>query len=202
MRARARPAPRAGAGRGRAGAVHHFPRPRRHRLRAVVGRADRSRGRVGDVRRARPPRRSARGRGVSPEALAQAANHYVRVRGTPDRESALELDTKGSWVFTQFFRILGTGEPALRSPAREPAARGARRGGPLRGAPDPLRRSVVRDARSASTSATHVIATHFFAPGRPAPRGRARAGRADGDGQRSRRRSGGCWARTICWPST
>ena len=61
-------------------------------------------------RRARPPAEARpRARGVSPEALAQAANHYVRVRGTPDRESALELDTKGSWVFTQFFRILGTG---------------------------------------------------------------------------------------------
>ena len=34
----------------------------------------------------------------------------MRVAGTPDRESALELDTKGSWVFSQFFRVLGTGD--------------------------------------------------------------------------------------------
>jgi hypothetical protein len=47
--------------------------------------------------------------GVPAEVLERATNHYVSVRGTPDRESALELDTKGSWVFTQFFRILGTG---------------------------------------------------------------------------------------------
>src|SRR5882724_1438260 len=47
--------------------------------------------------------------GVPPETLEHAANRYVTVRGTPDRESALELDTKRSWVFTQFFRILGTG---------------------------------------------------------------------------------------------
>jgi len=33
-------------------------------------------------------------------AVAEVANRYVRVRGTPDRESALELDTKGSWVFS------------------------------------------------------------------------------------------------------
>jgi len=31
-------------------------------------------------------------------------NRYVRVRGAPDRASGLEVDTKGSWTFTQFFR--------------------------------------------------------------------------------------------------
>ena len=49
-----------------------------------------------------------RGQGVSPEALAQAANHYVRLRGTPDRESALQVDTKGWSTSTQFFRLFGT----------------------------------------------------------------------------------------------
>ena len=69
---------------------------------------------------AAPAEARPRGHGVSPEALAQAANHYVRVRGTPDRESALELDTKGSWVFTQFFRILGTGSHQIgRASCRE-----------------------------------------------------------------------------------
>jgi hypothetical protein len=37
-------------------------------------------------------------------------NRYVRVRGTPDRETGLEVDTKGSWTFSQFFRVLGTGD--------------------------------------------------------------------------------------------
>ena len=44
------------------------------------------------------------------KATADLANRYVRVAGVPDRESALELDTKGSWVFSQLFRVLGTGD--------------------------------------------------------------------------------------------
>ena len=44
------------------------------------------------------------------KATADLENRYVRVAGTPDRESALELDTKGSWVFSQLFRVLGTGD--------------------------------------------------------------------------------------------
>ena len=47
---------------------------------------------------------------ASGKATADLANRYVRVAGTPDRESALELDTKGSWVFSQLFRVLGTGD--------------------------------------------------------------------------------------------
>ena len=45
-----------------------------------------------------------RGRAV----MAEGTNRLVRVQGTPDRESALQVDTKGSWTFTQFFKILGT----------------------------------------------------------------------------------------------
>ena len=44
----------------------------------------------------------------------------MRVAGTPDRESALELDTKGSWVFSQFFRILGTGDRLFVHRLRDP----------------------------------------------------------------------------------
>src|SRR4029079_13189160 len=44
------------------------------------------------------------------KATAGLENRYVRVAGTPDRESALELDTKGSWVFSQLFRVLGTSD--------------------------------------------------------------------------------------------
>jgi hypothetical protein len=47
---------------------------------------------------------------TSDKATAGLENRLVRVAGTPDRESALELDTKGSWVFSQLFRVLGTGD--------------------------------------------------------------------------------------------
>jgi len=47
---------------------------------------------------------------ASGKGAAEMANRYVRVAGVPDRESALELDTKGSWVFSQLFRVLGTGD--------------------------------------------------------------------------------------------
>jgi len=101
--------------------------------------------------------------GVSAATLAQAANHYVRVRGTPDRESALELDTKGSWVFTQFFRILGTGSRLFVH----------RRENPLpgfRAEEDAFEGRLIRfgdlsfETAIRSYSASHVSATHFFAP--------------------------------------
>ena len=115
---------------------------------------------------ARPPGAPAARRpatGVAPEALAQAANHYVRVRGTPDRESALELDTKGSWVFTQFFRILGTGSRLFVH----------RRENPLpgfRAEEDVFEGRLIRFADLSfetairGYTASHVSATHFFSP--------------------------------------
>jgi hypothetical protein len=48
--------------------------------------------------------------GPGAAAVADYENRYVRVAGTPDRESALEVDTKGSWVFSTFYRVLGTGD--------------------------------------------------------------------------------------------
>jgi len=103
------------------------------------------------------------GRGVSPEALAQAANHYVRVRGTPDRESALELDTKGSWVFTQFFRILGTGSRLFVHRRENPLPA-------VRAEEDRFEGRLIRFADLSfehsirEYTAAHVSATHFFAP--------------------------------------
>src|SRR5687768_11743366 len=41
---------------------------------------------------------SARAAFASGRGVADFENRYVRIAGTPDRESALELDTKGSWV--------------------------------------------------------------------------------------------------------
>lgn len=102
-------------------------------------------------------------RGVPPEALAQAANHFVRVRGTPDRESALELDTKGSWVFTQFFRILGTGSRLFVHRRENPLPA-------FRAEEDVFEGRLIHFADLSfemsirQYSANHVSATHFFAP--------------------------------------
>jgi hypothetical protein len=100
---------------------------------------------------------------ATPGAVERGANRYVRVRGTPDRESALELDTKGSWTFTQFFRILGTGNRLfvhrLENPL--PAARAER---------DQFEGRLIRfsdlsfEQSIRSYSASHVSATHFFRP--------------------------------------
>jgi hypothetical protein len=88
----------------------------------------------------------------------------VRVTGTPDRESGLEIDTKGSWVFTQFFRILGTDDrlfvhrPASPLPAALAEA-------------DVFEGRLMRfDELSFADSArryfaAHVTAAHYFAPG-------------------------------------
>ncbi|HVZ71596.1 MAG TPA: hypothetical protein VHJ20_04400 [Polyangia bacterium] len=90
-------------------------------------------------------------------------DRYVVVRGAPDRESGLEVDTKGSWTFSQFFRILGTGNRLFVH----------RRESPLPGAKaevDVFTGRLVRfgelpfeDAVRAYFSA-HVAASHFFAP--------------------------------------
>jgi hypothetical protein len=91
-------------------------------------------------------------------------NRYVRVTGTPDRESALEIDTKGSWVFTQLFRVLGTGDRLFlhRPPSPLPAALAES---------DSFEGRLIRvDDLSFAAAirtyfATTVSATHFFAPG-------------------------------------
>ena len=36
-------------------------------------------------------------------------NRYVSISGTPERESAVILDTRGSWKFSQFFRLRDSG---------------------------------------------------------------------------------------------
>jgi hypothetical protein len=89
-------------------------------------------------------------------------NRLVRLSGLPDRESALVLDTRGSWNFTQFFRLLGSDNKVF-----------------VRRAPDPLPVEVaerdvftgrLRRFRDLSFDdsirrhlATHVSASHFFA---------------------------------------
>jgi len=89
-------------------------------------------------------------------------NRYVRVRGAPDRASGLEVDTKGSWTFSQFFRVLGTGDRLFvhRLPSPLPAASAE---------DDVFEGRLVRfgelpfeDAVRAFFSA-HVAASHVFA---------------------------------------
>jgi hypothetical protein len=102
-------------------------------------------------------------RPAAPPAAApdQATNRYVRVSGTPDRESALELDTKGSWVFTQFFRILGTGNRLFVHRRENPLPA-------FRAEEDVFEGRLIRfndlsfETAIRSYSATHVSATHFF----------------------------------------
>ncbi|HVR63880.1 MAG TPA: hypothetical protein VMU50_18390 [Polyangia bacterium] len=100
---------------------------------------------------------------ATPERAAAAANRFVQVRGTPDRQNALELDTKGSWVFSQFFQVLQTnGRLYLhRRESPLPAWRAER---------DVFEGRLIRfrDLSFAGAIrhyyATHVSAAHFFRP--------------------------------------
>jgi hypothetical protein len=96
-------------------------------------------------------------------ATSGLENRYVRVSGLPDRESALQIDTKGSWVFSQLFRVLGTGDRLFLH----------RRQSPLPAAlaeVDTFQGRLIRvDDLSFAASirsyfSTHVAATHFFTP--------------------------------------
>jgi hypothetical protein len=90
-------------------------------------------------------------------------NRYVRISGLPDRESALELDTKGSWVFSQFFRVLGTGDRLFLHRRESPLPAARAEADVFEG-----RLIHVDDLPFAAAIrryfATHVAATHFFAP--------------------------------------
>ena len=96
------------------------------------------------------------------KATADLVNRYVRVAGVPDRESALELDTKGSWVFSQLFRVLGTGDRLFvhRMQNPLPAARAEA---------DVFEGRLIRIDELPYAQAIrgyfakHVTATHYFA---------------------------------------
>jgi len=113
------------------------------------------------------------------KATADLANRYVRVAGVPDRESALELDTKGSWVFSQLFRVLGTGDRLfvhrLQNPL--PAARAEA---------DVFEGRLIRIDELPYAQAIrgyfakHVTATHYFATDTTLATLAALAGRAPG----------------------
>jgi hypothetical protein len=96
------------------------------------------------------------------KATAGLENRYVRVAGTPDRESALELDTKGSWVFSQLFRVLGTGDRLfvhrLQNPLPADRAEADVFEGRLIRIDDLPYADAIR-----GYFAKHVTATHYFA---------------------------------------
>jgi hypothetical protein len=96
------------------------------------------------------------------QALGAFENRYVRVAGVPDRESALELDTKGSWVFSQLFRVLGTGNRLfvhrLENPLPAPRAEADVFEGRLIRVDELPYAAAIR-----AYFAKHVTATHYFA---------------------------------------
>ncbi|HET6281428.1 MAG TPA: hypothetical protein VFH73_10685 [Polyangia bacterium] len=100
---------------------------------------------------------------LTPERVAAFDNRTVRIAGVPDRENALELDTKGSWTFTQFFRVLGTGGRLfvhrLQNPLPAYRAEHDVFEGRLLKISDLSFHGAIR-----RYYATHVSATHFFAP--------------------------------------
>ena len=116
---------------------------------------------------------------MAAKSAASVENRYVRVAGTPDRESGLEIDTKGSWVFSQFFRVLGTGDRLFlhRRESPLPAARAE---------VDQFEGRLIRFGELPFAEAIrayfakHVTATHVFAPEvfARAVAGRAGAGRS------------------------
>jgi len=95
--------------------------------------------------------------------LDEGVNRLVRVTGTPDRESALQVDTKGSWTFTQFFRLFGTQSRLFVHRREDPlpafrAEADAFEGRLIRFSDLPFEEAIR------SYFANHVGATHFFRP--------------------------------------
>ena len=90
-------------------------------------------------------------------------NRYIRVSGHPDRESALEIDTKGSWVFSQFFRVLGTGDRLFVHRIASPLPADLAENDVFEGRLERVDDLSFADAIRAYF-AQHVAATHFFAP--------------------------------------
>ena len=110
------------------------------------------------------------------QAVSGLENRYVRVAGLPDRESALQIDTKGSWVFSQLFRLLGTSDRLFLHRRESPLPAALAESDVFEG------RLIRVDELSFAASirsyfSTHVAATHYFAPDTLA---RALAGRQPG----------------------
>lgn len=95
--------------------------------------------------------------------LADGVNRIVRLHGTPDRESALQVDTKGSWTFTELFRLLGTQSRVFVHRREDPLPG-------FRAEADVFEGRLVRfsdlpfEEAIRGYFANHVSATHFFKP--------------------------------------
>ncbi|HEX7599031.1 MAG TPA: hypothetical protein VF518_12510, partial [Polyangia bacterium] len=90
-------------------------------------------------------------------------NRMVRLAGKADRESAVILDTQGSWHFGQFFRLLGTNNRIFIKRAPDPlsaeqASHDVFVGRLTRLSDLPFHAAIRR------YFVGHVSATHFFAP--------------------------------------
>jgi hypothetical protein len=96
------------------------------------------------------------------KSVAELENRYVRFAGTPDRESALELDTKGSWVFSQLFRVLGTGDRLFVHRTESPLPAALAEADVFEGRLIRIDELPYADAIRAYF-ARHVTATHYFA---------------------------------------
>lgn len=91
------------------------------------------------------------------------ANRYVRLSGLPDRESALILDTQGSWSFRQFFRLLGTGDRVFIKRAADPLPVDLAERDVFTGRLVPFQDLSFQESIRRHFSA-NVSATHFFEP--------------------------------------
>ena len=101
-------------------------------------------------------------RGVA-TASAVPGNRYVRLSGRADRESALILDTQGSWSFTQFFRLLGTEDRVFVKRSADPLPVDLAEHDVFTGRLVPFKDLSFQESISRHF-ASHVSATHFFVP--------------------------------------
>jgi hypothetical protein len=89
-------------------------------------------------------------------------NRYVRISGRADRESALILDTQGSWSFTQFFRLLGTEDRVFVKRSADPLPLELAERDVFTGRLVPFKDLSFQESIRRHFSA-NVSATHFFA---------------------------------------
>ncbi len=162
----------ANAGAGAVDEFAHIPRPRvRH---PIVGAAGAALAFFlvfhirHDLRYALSSRQpaeigSARAAFAAGASLADFENRLVRVTATPDRESALEIDTKGSWVFSQLFRVLGTRDRLFLHRRDNPLPAARAEADVFEGRLIRFRDLSFADAIRAHF-AKRVTATHFFPP--------------------------------------
>jgi len=96
-------------------------------------------------------------------AASVPGNRYVRLSGRADRESALILDTQGSWSFTQFFRLLGTEDRVFVKRSADPLPVELAEHDVFTGRLVPFKDLSFQESIRRHF-ASNVSATHFFVP--------------------------------------